>query len=71
MKEEKIKVITKAKLKYHAIKTKKNLITIIFSFILILKKHHDLNRKKHETKNKQIIEKTLFQQICNFLLKKN
>ena len=28
-----------------------------------------MNKKKHETKNEQIVEKTLFQQIRNILLK--
>ena len=27
---------------------------------LNFKKHHDLRRKKHETKNKQIVERTSF-----------
>ena len=31
------------------------------------KKHRDLNKKKHKTKNKQIVERTLFQQIRNIL----
>ena len=33
------------------------------------KKHCDLNRKKHETKNEQIIEKFSFQRICSARLK--
>ena len=31
------------------------------------KKHHDLNKKKHETKDEQIVEKTSFQRIRNAL----
>ena len=34
---------------------------------LNFKKHHDLNKKKHETKNEQIVEKTSFQRIRNVL----
>ena len=36
---------------------------------LNFKKHCDLNRKKHETKDEQIVEKTSFQQIRNALSK--
>ena len=32
-------------------------------------KHYNLNKKKHETKSEQIVEKTLFQRIRNALLK--
>ena len=34
-----------------------------------LKKHDNLNKEEHEAKSKQIIKKTLFQQIRNALLK--
>ena len=46
-------------------KMKKISTAINFSLISTLKKYYDLNRKEHETKNKQIIERTSFQQICN------
>ena len=36
---------------------------------LNFRKHCNLNRKKHETKNKQIVEKALFQRIRNVLSK--
>ena len=33
------------------------------------KKHRDLNKKKHKTKDEQIVEKALFQRIRNVLSK--
>ena len=33
------------------------------------KKHRDLNKKKYETKDEQIVKKTLFQRIHNILSK--
>ena len=40
------------------------------SFVCLnFKRHCDLNKKKHEAKNEQIIERTSFQQIRSALLK--
>ena len=38
---------------------------VCFSF----KKHRDLNKKKYEMKDEQIVEKTSLQQICSVLSK--
>ena len=40
------------------------------SFIYLnFKKYYNVNRKKYKAKSKQIVEKALFQRICNVLLK--
>ena len=61
--KKKIKIAIKTKFMYYVIKTKKTLIVIIFSVV------SNLNKKKYEIKNEQIIKKTLFQRIYNILLK--
>ena len=52
---------------YHAMKTKKNFNYDNFFVRFSLKRHRDLNVKKHKTKNKQIVKRALFQQICNIM----
>ena len=42
---------------------------MIFSLVSILKKHCNLNKKEHETKDEQIVKRTLFQRIRNILSK--
>ena len=54
---------------YHAMKAKEILITMTFFVRFNFRKHRDLNRKKHETKNEQIVEKTSFQRIRSVLSK--
>ena len=49
--------------------SEKNLNCDDFFVCFNFEKHCNLNKKKHETKNEQIIERTSFQRIRNALLK--
>ena len=57
----------KARVLYN--KNERNFNCDDFFVCLNFKKHCDLNRKKYETKSEQIVEKALFQRICNVLSK--
>ena len=70
MKKEKIKIMTKAKFIYHAMKTKEILIAMIFPFVLTLKNIIIWIKKDMKWKTSKSLKERRFSEFATFCQKR-
>ena len=70
MKKEKIRIATKTKFIYHAVKTKENLIAIIFLLVSILKDIVIWTKKNTKRKTNRLLKERRFNEFATFCQKR-